>query len=192
MRPLNRLRSAFVFALTAYTISCFTLRSVAHAERSVYISTLLGISGTANGPFPTPVDMGYGLRLGMALDDHLAFGFHWQRAVSNPSYRASAQSTVPNSLIIFDSMAELTFFLDGYQRDTWWGGLLGGLKTVDYNIDNVGRSKFSDFTYGFSVGYLFYLRSNFTMSPQITVVHADSPSFTNTQISGLLNLSIWF
>jgi hypothetical protein len=192
MRSFKHALLAIVFALTTYAISCFTLSSVAHAERSVYISTLLGISGTANGPYPTPVDMGYGLRLGMALDDHLAFGFHWQRAVSNPSYRASAQSTVPNSLIIFDSMAELTFFLDGYQRDTWWGSLLGGLKTLDYNIDNMGRSQLSDFAYGFSMGYLFYLRSNFTMSPQITVVHADSPSFTSTQISGLLNLSIWF
>ncbi len=172
----------------------FILPYSASAQDAFYLSGLLGLSQfeVSDSSLTTSPDfdaeLAYGLRAGLLFNDHVSAGVFIQQ--TSAESRISVLGIPVNAdYSLRNIMAEVSYYFNAADENTFWVSGLLGVMQVD--VDSTLNSNDSETALGATVGYQFAVAPNFSLSPQFTIIYADSTDGSVTQMSGLINLTAW-
>ena len=158
-----------------------------YAQDAFYISGLLGMTqlDPSEGPLEYNTELSYGLRGGHLFNDHVSAGVFVHRVVAdatNPG--AVSEATVDNL------MAEVTYFFSEADENSFFlSGLLGTTKFTNEG-NGISLSE-SGTSFGASAGYHFMVAPNFSLSPQVTYITSDIDGIDVSEVTGMINLTLW-
>lgn len=175
-------------------LSFLTLPLATQAQDAFYITGLLGLTNVDISPQVTSYDteLSYGLRAGLLFNDHVSAGLFLKNYSTSKNNFNITNDNVDFSLL--NIMAEVTYFFNEADENTFWiSGLLG---TTQLSASYTGPSNLSDdddsgTALGASVGYHFMVAPNWSLSPQMTIIRTDVSPSTITDLSGMVNITLW-
>lgn len=171
-------------------ISFLTLPLAGQAQEAFYVSGMLGMTmvDTSDG-LDLETELSYGARAGLLFNDHISAGLYL--------HRYSGEDTTtnignPTEVDFTNVMAELTYYFSEADENSFWISGLLGITNIDTNCTGNGCTQGSGQTsYGVAAGYHFMVAPNWSISPQITSIVFDADPNDISEISGMVNVTLW-
>ncbi len=173
-------------------LTVFAFPFFAQAQDAFYVSGLLGLTNVnySDSNFDTGMELSYGVRGGLLFNDHVSAGIYIQKY--NGSDSDFPVGGIDADAALTNIMAEVTYYFKEADENTFWiSGLLGVTQSNIKFSNTFASQDESDTAFGFAAGYHFMVAPNFSLSPQFTYVYTDNKQSSFSQVSGLVNLTLW-